>query len=232
MKKVIIALLLLAVNVNVFAQEADETTSKSSFDLGMDVYSRYIWRGIQLGNGSASAQPWVEFSSGDFAIGGWGAYNLGGDTAGNEADLYVSYSPLEALSFTVTDYYFPGEGGVSVRGYGYYDDEHVMEGMVSFSGVEKFPIGIMDATNFAFAATGETYVQLSYETKSGLGFVAGGVFGDDDGYYGTDGEGIINLGISKTKEIKITDSFSLPVTGSVIYNPDAEAIHLIFGFSL
>lgn len=103
MKKLFTAVMLLSISM-VFAQE--ETKSSSSLDLGVDIHSRYIWRGIQLGGNSASAQPWVDFSSGAFYIGAWGAYNLGGTGTGNEADLYLGYSFSDALSITVTDYFF------------------------------------------------------------------------------------------------------------------------------
>jgi len=242
MKKVIVGLLLLAINVNVFAQEASETASSTSFDLGMDIQSRYVWRGIQLGGNSASAQPWAEFTTGKLSIGAWGAYNLGGLGIGNEADLYATYSISDAFSVTFTDYFFPGEGS---GGYFPYNAGHVFEGMVSFAGTEDFPIGIFVATNFGGAikyddngdekSSYSTYVELSYGTSIGeteFGLFAGGVFADDNGYYFTDGEGIINVGISAAKEIKLSDSFSLPVNAKLILNPDSEDIFLTFGFSL
>ena len=245
MKKIIFALLLLAGSAHVFAQEAEETASKSSFDLGLDVQSRYIWRGIQLGNNSVSFQPWMEFSSGGFSIGAWGAYGLGGDSGNlNEADLYATYAFSDAFSVTLTDYFFPGDSGYFVN-YFPYNEGHVLEGMVSFAGTKDFPIAIFVATNFAGAikyddngsekSAYSTYVEASYSTTIGeteFGIFAGGVFADDNGYYLTDGEGIINLGISAAKEVKITDSFSLPVNGKLTLNPDAKNLYLTFGFSL
>ena len=35
-----------------------------------------------------------------------------------------------------------------------------------------------------------------------------------------------------SKEIKVTDSFSLPVFGSVILNPNSQDLFFVFGFSL
>ena len=34
------------------------------------------------------------------------------------------------------------------------------------------------------------------------------------------------------KEIKITEDFSLPMSGNLIYNPSADQMYLVFGFSL
>ena len=256
MKKIILLLLLVS-SLNSFAQDSPEATaetSSSSLDLGLDVQSRYIWRGIQLGGNSASAQPWAEFSSGGFAVGAWGAYNLGGAnteidqvtgeaySVGNEADFYMSYSFSDAISLTITDYFFPGEGS---GGYFPYNAGHVFEAMLSLTGGENFPVGLTIATNFGGAikymdgsdekSAYSTYVELSYSTTAGdveLGFFAGGVFADDNGYYLTDGSGIINVGISVAKEVKLSESFSLPVNAAIILNPDSEDIFLTFGFSL
>ena len=237
MKKIILALLLVT-SFNTFAQDEQEKESKSSIDLGLDIQSRYIWRGIQLGGNSASAQPWVEFTSGKFALGAWGAYNLGGLGTGNEADFYASYSISDAFSLTVTDYFFPGEGS---GGYFPYNEGHVFEAMVSYSG----PIGITVATNFGgaikyYEGTEEksaysTYVEASYETEIGgtpFSLAVGGVFGDDNGYYLTNGSGLINVTIGTSKDIIISDSFTLPVNAGITLNPDSEDIFLTFGFSL
>ena len=168
----------------------------------------------------------------------WGAYNLGGLGTGNEADLYMSYAFSDAFSVTVTDYFFPGEGA---GGYFPYNEGHVFEAMLSYSG----PIGITVATNFGGAikyydGTDEktaysTYIELSYEAEvagTPLSFAVGGVVGDDNGYYFTDGSGLINLTIGTSKDIKISESFSLPVNAGLTLNPDSEDIFLTFGFSL
>lgn len=228
-------LLLIAVLSLSTINAQEEEKSKAKLDLGLDVQSRYIWRGIQLGGNSASAQPWVELSSGGFAIGAWGAYNLGGLGEGNEADLYMSYAFSDSFSVGVTDYFFPGEGS---GGYFPYKDGHVFEAMLSYSG----PIGITVATNFAGAIEDEngnnaysTYVEASYETAIGgtpLTLAVGGVLGDDNGYYFTDGSGLINVTVGTSKEIKFSDSFRLPVNAAITLNPDSEDIFLTFGFSL
>jgi hypothetical protein len=43
---------------------------------------------------------------------------------------------------------------------------------------------------------------------------------------------VVNLGITVSKEIKISDSFSLPLTTSFIINPQAENVFLVLGISL
>jgi len=40
------------------------------------------------------------------------------------------------------------------------------------------------------------------------------------------------MGVTASKEIKITEKFGLPVPTSFILNPQAKAVHLVFGISL
>jgi len=52
----------------------------------------------------------------------------------------------------------------------------------------------------------------------------------ESGFYGT-GPGVVNLGINAAKSVKITDSYSLPLSCAVITNPQAEKVFLVFGIS-
>jgi len=55
--------------------------------------------------------------------------------------------------------------------------------------------------------------------------------GEPAGFYGQETAGLINLGFTLSKEIKITESYSLPIFGSLITNPEAENIFMVFGIS-
>ncbi|NOR74437.1 MAG: hypothetical protein GQ525_04690 [Draconibacterium sp.] len=214
MKKTLIItaslLLLIAFTSNVRAQE---------WSTGLDIYSSYVWRGAKFGSGPAF-QPSLEFSAGGFAIGAWGSYNASTDEAA-EADLYAGYSfelgEKSSLSFTLTDYYFPGSEWMDGK-------SHYIEPMVSL-GISSFTLTGAYMMN---DGAGDIYFEA--------GLTAGAVdltLGGGDGAYTIDGEfNICNIGISTSKEIKITDSFSLPVTGAAILNPSSEQFHIVVGISL
>jgi len=42
---------------------------------------------------------------------------------------------------------------------------------------------------------------------------------------------LVNITLSTSKEIEVTEKFSLPVFGSVTLNPDAEVFYIVAGFS-
>ncbi len=190
-----------------------------SWDTGLDIYSSYVWRGTKFGSGPAF-QPYVEFSSGGFAIGAWGSYNASTNEAA-EADLYASYGfdlgENASLGLTLTDYYFPGD--LWLEGTSHYIEPMVSLGLGSFSLTGAYMMN---------DGAGDLYLEA--------GLSAGAVdltLGGGDGAYTIDGEfTICNIGISTSKEIKITDSFSLPVSGAAILNPSSEQFHIVAGISL
>jgi hypothetical protein len=98
-------LFLLAFAIT-FAQEEKEETKKDTLTIGVDLMSRYIFRGTELGGASPSIQPSLEYSRGKFTVGLWGAYSTN-PTGSQEADLYVSYAITKNIGITVTDYFFP-----------------------------------------------------------------------------------------------------------------------------
>lgn len=213
---------------NLFSQESKNI---SDFSIGSDFISRYVWRGTNYG-GSPSIQPALEYSKGSLAIGVWGAYKT--NTSGvQEADLYVSYSIADMLSVTITDYFFPGD----ISSYNYFDWDsnttgHILEGSVGFSGPERLPVNILFGYNFYGDSENSLYLEAGYSFSQFDIFVGAG-----NGFYtvensGNDIFGIVNLGMSISKDIKVTENFSLPITTSFILNPQNEGVFLVFGISL
>ena len=229
MKKTTLIILVLAIIFASNAQAQEEATS--SFDTGLDIYSSYIWRGAKFGNGPAF-QPYVTFSSGSFAFGAWGSVSSGTDE-GYEMDLYASYS-AGPVTFMVTDYYFGGDWTA-------YSSTHFLEpsvgvelGDFSLTGAYMFLAEVEDdpttpADESAdFGSSGDTYLEAAYSFPTVDVFLGLG-----DGQYTSDGDfAVCNLGIGTSKEIKFTESFSLPVSGSVILNPSTGGFFITVGLSL
>jgi len=46
------------------------------------------------------------------------------------------------------------------------------------------------------------------------------------------GLGVINFGFTGYRDLKISSDFELPVKSSIIFNPQASAVHFIFGITL
>ena len=195
------------------------TAQESSFSAGVDVVSSYVWRGTQFGSGPAM-QPGVSFATGGLEIGAWGS-NCFSTAEGFEADLYAGYSFDFGLAITLTDYYF----GTTSTGATWTDgDAHFFEPSLSYS-IGDF--SILGAYMMGDDVE-DTYVEASYAFGDVSIFAGVG-----DGQYTSDTEfNVCNVGLSYSKEVTITDSFSLPVFGSVILNPSTGGFFTVVGFSL
>lgn len=227
---------------------AQEDVKNGEISFGADILNRYVWRGTQFST-SPVIQPAVEYSNGGFAIGAWGSYSQNGSD-GAETDLYVSYTFADELfTATVTDYFFPNDGiAVNNKYFDYKEAStgHIMEASLAFNGSDAFPISILAAMNFWGAdqdANGDQHNSLYVEFGYGFEYkeVAIDLFAgftpidaDEDigesGFYGSTA-GFVNMGFTASKEVNITENFSLPLSASVIANPMAENLFLVFGVS-
>jgi uncharacterized protein (TIGR02001 family) len=220
-RMIVIGLALTVGAMNINAQDE----SSSSFDIGTDLVSNYIWRGSKFGTGPA-VQPYIEFSAGNFALGSWGSFGIT-DNESPEADLYMSYGFDFGLSIGVTDYYYPGSDYFD---YSTASGSHGLEVNLGYE-LGNLSIGanyMLNEAPTAGTAGGDMYFELGYSFEALSLFVGGG-----DGWHTSTGDfAICNVGISVSKEIEITEKFSLPLSGSVILNPEQKQFFLVFGISL
>jgi uncharacterized protein (TIGR02001 family) len=195
---------------------AQET--KSEITVTADFASNYIWRGTKFGKGPA-IQPGIKFAAGGFTLGAWGNYCISTEEA-LEADLYTSYS-FGAVNVGLSKYYFPGSNFFTV-------DNHAFE-LNGGLAIGKFSLSANYILNEgAGAQGGDTYFEASFKSGN-FGIFAGA----GNGWYTPDTKfNLCNIGISAGKEIKITDSFAIPLTGSLILNPATEQLYLVAVFSL
>ena len=191
-------------------------------DFGADVVSSYVWRGTQFGTGP-HIQPWMELGSGAFTGGIWGSFQTNSLAldSGNELDLWVSYD-FGPLALTVTNYSFPDSNGTYSAG-GVFDGDMEVSGSTS--------IGSFDLTVGYFTALESLYIEAGFPIGP-IGLAVGyGSDGPGTTTYARGDSGIVNISLSGEKEIKLSDAYSLPVFGSFIFNPDADAAFLVFGVS-
>ncbi len=248
MKKFVLIILLLCIFEGLSYAQGTVSEAENPISISVDLMSRYIWRGMDFG-GSPSIQPGIEYNSGSFTLGAWGAFttNLAG---AQEVDLYISYALNDMFSLTFTDYFFPDETDATYKYFDYNDKTtgHVFEASLSFNGTDDLPLTFLIATNFHGAdarrmntdgSIGKiqysTYAELGYSFNNLDAFIGFNLTNPDEdldetGFYG-DSFGVTNLGISTSKDIKITDDFSLPLTVSLITNPQAQKIFMVAGFS-
>ncbi len=207
-----------------------------AFSLGGDLVSSYIWRGTY--QTSAAVQPSMGLSISGFSLSAWGSVPFQG--VNKEVDFTASYQ-TKGLYFAITDYWWVGEGAYNYFTYASHETAHHFEGTVKYTlPVEKFPLSLAWNTMFVgedyCKNDGEraysTYIEASYpfaikqiNLSASLGLTPWeGLYADDFA--------VINIGLKASNAIKITDSFSLPVFGQLIANPQQEDIFFVFGVSI
>ncbi len=217
---------------------------QAQFDVGADFVSRYLWRGQLLANGPAM-QPYLSFTpeidtAGIFGleIGAWGSYGLSSGFDGTEADLYLTLT-AGPFGFTFTDYFFPSDQTLVDTKDNYFtygpneETGHIFEGMLSFSGVDNFPLSASVGYNFKGADLDKSvFVDFAYPVggvELGLSLGNGFYTHEDEG--DPDSFNVVNISVGYTKEIELSQKFSLPVFGKVAVNPDLEKFYLVFGIS-
>lgn len=220
-KITLIVFTLLAIcTLNVNAQDVQEE-KKSPFTVGADFYSNYIWRGTKFGTGPAF-QPSVKFNTGGLTIGVWGSFDASGYS---EADPYISYAFSNGLSFGLTDYYYPSLGGSFTA-----DSANAYEVNAGFTkgGLSLSANYILNKAKLPASSGNDMYFQAGYAfTNFNISIGAG------DGWHTSDTNfNVCHVGIGTGKVIKISDNFSIPVTGQVIFNPEKSLMYLVVGFSL
>jgi len=212
-------------------------------NLGTDIVSRYIWRGIDLGANTPSIQPTVKFSVSGFAAGFWGAYAFSNPGALEEIDIFANYtlniSESGSFNLGITDYTNPNSGTRIGNIHNHDDAEgpgaHFIELNADYSGHENFPLSLSFNMFLYNVKNNPIYFQAGYSISIKnvvLSAFIGGTNGDNASYYGTDNFSIINVGFTATKTIKVTESFNFPLFGSVILNPASENLFYVVGISL
>lgn len=203
-----------------------------------DVVSQYIWRGQDLGH--VSIQPSLDVSYRGWSLTGWGSVGLSQPEDTKEFDLTLAYT-LGGLNISLTDYW-TSEGLDSRSRYFMYDahsTNHVFEANVGYDfGVLSMQWFTNFAGNDGVNGKGKraysSYAELSAPFKwGGLDWTAAaGVVPYATDYYGVNGWAVTNVSLTATKELRVTDSFSLPLFATVAANPAAQKAYLVVGLTL
>ena len=237
-------MLCFSCNIFIYAQNKIE----SKINIATDFVSRYVWRGLDYGK-APSIQPTLAFVKGGFETGVWGAFNTIGSY--HEADLYAKYT-LKGFTLNFTDYFVHNETKSNDTRYFDYDSKttnHTFEGSLQYKGPEKFPVSILAATYFYgndrvitpdHNDSTKTIIKQNYSTYIEMGYTVTCKEKTFDLFMGLTPKagaygntfGIINLGLTAYRTVKITDKFELPLKASLITNPQAGNLYFVLGITL
>lgn len=216
------------------AQESVEVSA------GADVVSSYIWRGQDFG--SAAIQPSLSVAYKGLSLSAFGSYGLvdTGDT--KELDFTLAYE-TGGLSVGVTDYFCLTKGATYALTpyfeYAAHKTAHVFE---AYIGYDFGPASLTWYTNFAGAdglnKSGKraysSYVEATAPFTLGgldMSVTAGAVPYATDFYATATGFAVTNVALTASKELKLSPTFTLPVTASIAANPSTSKCYFTIGVS-
>ena len=222
MKKIVLFALGLVLSGTALAQGSVETTIKGDF------VNEYIWRGLKLGD--VAVQPTLGVGYKGLSLTAWGSYGLSNNNDVKEFDLTLAYS-ISGFNIGVTDYWF-SEGLDSDSRYFKYNahgTNHVFEANI---GYDFGPAALQWYTNFAgndginkdSKRAYSSYFEVNVPFKlSAIDWTAtAGAVPFATTSYGTTGFAVTNLSLRATKDIRVTDSFSVPIFAQVTVNPCSQ----------
>ena len=232
MKKIVMIVMGLVATATTHAQEEVETT------VSTDVVNQYIWRGQDFGN--VSLQPTLGVGYKGLSLSAWGSVGLTDAADTKELDLTLSYT-TGGFSIGVTDYWFNAGLDPQNRYFKYdaHGTNHLFEATVGYD------FGVLSAawyTNFAgndgvnkdgkraYSSYVEVIVPLKFSAIDWTATAGAVPFATSA--YGTNGFAVTNLSLKATKEVKVTDSFSVPVFAQVVANPCSQKAYLVLGLTL
>ena len=204
--------------------------------VGADVVSEYIFRGVKCGD--AAIQPSLGVSAEGIDLSFWGSVGIANTLDTKELDVTLSYS-IAGATVGVTDYWFSAGGDIYGRYFKYGNDatNHIFE---AFACYDLGYASISWYTNFAgndfnadCSRAFSSYCELAAPFSAfGADWTASlGIVPFESGLYGTDGFAVTNISIAAEKTIDVTESFGLPVSAGLTFNPSAEMAYLVFGIS-
>jgi hypothetical protein len=218
MKTLLISTLLLAGTILAGAQDNIETS------IGTDLVSQYVWRGQDLGG--VSLQPSLGIGYKGLSLSAWGSVGLSNPSDTRELDFTLGY---EAAGFNVgvTDYWFPDiSSNVYEANVGYDFGFASLQWFTNFAGDDS----LTDDGRLAYSSYLEISVPFSLGGADWTATAGAVPFATD--FYGVSRFAVINLAMTASKDIQVTDEFSIPIFAQLAANPYTKNAYLVFGITL
>lgn len=231
MKKAVLLLLPILFFPGVFTPARAQEKVKPY--LSVDLVSSYVWRGMRLGKAAVQPEFGLEWRGLEFSV--WG--NAGLVEHLGELDLTLSYT-IGGLTLSIVDYWDDTSG----MRYFYYkpqDTAHVFEGAVAY---DFGPVAVSWQTLFAGndfqAQSGKRSFSSYFEVSAPFRLAtldwvaAAGVVPWASDYYYTKGFGLTNLSLKASKDIPVTEKFSLPIFADLIANTVSGNLYFVAGITI
>ena len=246
MRKLSFLFAMVSMSTIAFAQSEEPTRNgfgaklrESNFHLGLDLQTKYIWRGMEMITEDAAPVvfPTVNYQNKGFYAYMMGGYSLNGKYS--EVDLGLSYT-YKWITVGINDYYYPTTTTSNDQYFNFKSKEtgHWLEAVVTIA-PEKIP-AYLTVSNFFAGADKDLDGNQAYSTYAELGghydflndhrlALAVGMAFNKSCYNAYEhGFGVCNVELKYTYNVNFNDKFTLPLSVAYIVNPVFNKSHVNF----
>ena len=234
MKKIVLFAMGLVMSMTAFAQDGIEAT------ISGDIVSQYIWRGQDLGN--AAIQPTLGIAYKGLSLSAWGSYGITNSDDMKELDLTLAYT-IAGFNIGITDYWTNYGADPEARYFKYdaHGTNHLFEANIGydfgFASIQWYTNfagndGVNKDGKRAYSSYFEAIVPFKLATVDWAATAGAVPYATTSYNDWTSGFAVTNVSLKASKDIKITDTFSIPVFAELATNPCTQKAYLVFGFTL
>lgn len=220
--------------------------AQTQINVGADIVSSYVWRGMY--QSGAAIQPMLACEINNFTIASWGSVDFNGQGK-KEADITAAYS-IRNFTLSITDYWWAGETFSNGRPNGknrYFDLDnhttaHILEAGVNYAFSFNENEFMLAWYTMIWGADKKESGNQSYSSYLGIGYAFQvkrvnvelncGISPYKSCQYLNNDFAVTSASIKGCKEIHLSDKFSLPIYTQLVWNPNREDVHFIFGITL
>ena len=254
MNKVALVLLSIFVSIPLFANDSDapaETNNwsakykQSPFGLGLDLQTKYMWRGMEImpQNSSPVIFPFCSYSIKGLYLYAMGGYALNGQYS--EVDLGASYT-WKGITVGFNDYYYPTVDGNYDNYFSSDSNGHWLEATLTYA-PEKVPVWVTLSNFFygpdkyvdangaekqAYSSYLEVGTYFDFLDNNRVSLTIGSALNKScyNGYMKN--FSICNIEGKYTYNVTFKNEWVLPLSVSYIYNPIYDKAFINFSASI
>lgn len=216
--------------------------AQGHFNVNMDVKNMHYWRGLRVSDGFVTA-PIVGYYNSGFAAFAWGGLSVDGRY--KEVSKIVSYSSGGFSIILLDIFNFSGNPDAGYFNFNSDETNHITDLAVMYDFTESFPLRLMFASVIygndrdssgdnrysSYLEAGLPFVRESYVVQpyAALGFAFNSA--DDNSIYGSKAFDLVNIGLRVSRPVEL-GSYTMPVTGTLGYNPSLKQASVEIALSL
>ena len=228
-------------------QPEPEPARAYTFGVGLDLYTRFLWRGVSFGE-QWTLQPTASFAAYGLSVDLWASAAPDQSSLVDYVGITLGYTyeaSFGTFAVTLADWIFTqrytAEGTVETGAPYLFDFDgngngsHWLDLTLAYTGPSAFPLTVEFGVVVYNDPDHSLYAGLRYDIDVGAGFTLtpefGVVFGRSARWYLTDADpiNVTNCALTLSRTVALGHGITLPLSIALVVNPESERVHIVAG---